>query len=123
MPVVYIDESGFSHDMPRTHGYAKIGERCFGTHDWGAKGRTNVIGALIGQRLLTLALFDCTINTDAFTAWTEQDLLPKLSTERALLNKWKRSLLACKMDTRNIIGKIHNDKQNHKSPYQKLAEI
>ncbi|WP_338140843.1 transposase [Candidatus Neptunichlamydia sp. REUL1] len=63
MPIVYIDESGFAHDMPRTHGYAKIGERCFGTHDWGAKGRTNVIGALIGKSLLTLALFDCTINT------------------------------------------------------------
>ncbi|WP_316358854.1 transposase [Candidatus Neptunichlamydia sp. REUL1] len=81
VPIVYIDESGFAHDMPRTYGYAKIGERCFGTHDWGAKGRTNVIGALIGKSLLTLALFDCTINTDAFTAWTEQDLLPKLSAE------------------------------------------
>ena len=33
-----LDESGFSQSMPRTHGYAKIGERCFGTHDWGAKG-------------------------------------------------------------------------------------
>jgi hypothetical protein len=30
VPIVYIDESGFAHDMPRTHGYAKIGERCFG---------------------------------------------------------------------------------------------
>ncbi len=32
---VYIDESGFAHDMPRTHGYSKKGHRCFGTHDWG----------------------------------------------------------------------------------------
>lgn len=85
VPIVYIDESGFAHDMPRTHGYAKIGERCFGTHDWGAKGRTNAIGALIGRNLLTVTLFDCTINTDAFTAWTEQDLLPKLSTQSVLV--------------------------------------
>ena len=64
--------------MPRTHGYSKIGERCFGIHDWGAKGRTNAIGALLGTNLLTLALFDCNINTDAFSSWMQQDLLPKL---------------------------------------------
>ena len=85
IPIVYIDESGFVHDMPRTHGDAKIGERCFGTHDWGAKSRTNAIGALIGKSLLPVALFDCTMNTDAFTSWTEQDVLPKLSTESVIV--------------------------------------
>ena len=64
--------------MPRTHGYSKIGQRCFGTHDWGSQGRTNAIGALIGTSLLTLALFDCNINTEAFSMWIQQDLLPKL---------------------------------------------
>lgn len=64
--------------MPRTYGYSKKGERCFGTHDWGAKGRTNAIGALLGSRLLTVSLFDCNINTDAFSVWVNQDLLPKL---------------------------------------------
>jgi hypothetical protein len=34
-------------------------DRCFGSHDWEAKGRTNAIGALIGKRLLTVALFEC----------------------------------------------------------------
>ena len=71
--------------MPRTHGYSKIGERCFGTHDWGARGRTNAIGALLGKNLLTLSLFDCNINTDAFSAWAEQDLLPKLPSESVLV--------------------------------------
>ena len=65
--------------MPRTHGYSKKGDRCFGSHDWGARGRTNAIGALLEDRLLTISLFDCTINTDAFTAWIKLDLLPKLS--------------------------------------------
>jgi hypothetical protein len=41
-PVVFIDESGFAHDMPRRKGYAPVGARCFGTRDWHAKGRTNV---------------------------------------------------------------------------------
>ena len=36
---IYIDESGFAHDMPRRFGYAPLGERCFGSHDWHAKGR------------------------------------------------------------------------------------
>jgi hypothetical protein len=52
-PIVYIDESGFAHDMPRTHGYSMKGKRCYGTHDWGARGRTNAIGALINGLHLT----------------------------------------------------------------------
>ena len=75
---MYIDESGFSHDMPRTHGYSDKGQRCYGTHDWGAKGRTNAIGALIGAKLLTVSLFESTINSEVFTAWVQQDLIPKL---------------------------------------------
>jgi transposase len=65
--------------MPRTHGYALKGNRCYGTHDWNAKGRTNVIGALVGKLLLTMALLTgTTVNTDVFTSWVKQDLLPKL---------------------------------------------
>lgn len=77
-PVVFIDESGFAHDMPRTHGYAVKGQRCYGKHDWGAKGRTNVIGALLGGVLLTVSLFQTTVNTAIFNGWVMQDLLPKL---------------------------------------------
>ena len=29
-PIVYLDESGFAHDMPRMHGYSPRGKRCFG---------------------------------------------------------------------------------------------
>lgn len=73
-----MDESGFAHDMPRTHGYAPKGQRCYGKHDWGAKGRTNIIGALLAGVLLTISLFQTTINTEIFTAWIAHDLLPKL---------------------------------------------
>lgn len=64
--------------MPRTHGYAARGKRCFGKQDWNARGRTNVIGALIGSTLLTVSLFSCNIDSDVFHAWTKHDLLPKL---------------------------------------------
>ena len=60
------------------------GQRCYGAHDWGAKGRTNAIGALIGATLLTVSLFESTINSEVFTAWVKQDLLPKLP-ERSII--------------------------------------
>lgn len=78
IPISYLDESGFSYDMRRTHAYGQIGERCYGKYDWGAKGRTNVIGALLGKKLLTASLFNGTINSDVFYAWVMQDLIPKL---------------------------------------------
>jgi transposase len=83
--LVYIDESGFAHDMPRTHGYSDRGKRCYGVHDWGAKGRTNAIGALIGRALLTVMLLSGTVNTETFTSWIQADLLPKLSPQSIIV--------------------------------------
>lgn len=77
-PIVYIDESGFAHDMPRTHGYSDKGQRCYGAHDWGAKGRTNAIGGLIGSALIAIGLVTGSVNTVVFTSWVEQILLPEL---------------------------------------------
>lgn len=83
--MVFLDESGFAHDMPRTHGYAPKGKRCFGSHDWGSKGRTNVIGALLGKTLLTVSLFETTINTEIFDAWVIEDLIPKLPPQSVVI--------------------------------------
>lgn len=77
-PVVYIDESGFAHDMPRTHGYAPVGRRCFGQHEWNAKGRINVIGALLNKEFMTVTLVDGSIDADVFHAWLRKELLPEL---------------------------------------------
>ncbi|MBX3326623.1 MAG: transposase [Nitrospira sp.] len=76
--VVSSDESGFTQDMPRRHGYAPNGQRCHGVHNWHARGRTNVIGALIGKDLLTVGRFKTNVDADVFTGWARQDLLPKL---------------------------------------------
>ena len=67
--IVSLDESGFAHDMPRTHGYSRKGSRCYGEQDWHAKGRVNVIGAIHNHQLFAVRLFDCSINSDVFFAW------------------------------------------------------
>ena len=76
--VVYLDESGFAVDSPRVYGYAEKGERCYAQKNWHAKGRINVIGAIIGFVFLTVCLFDCNIDSDVFCAWLIKDLLPKV---------------------------------------------
>ena len=43
-----------------------------------AGGRTDAAGALCGNGLLTLSLFDGGIDADVFSAWTGQNLLPEL---------------------------------------------
>ena len=78
--MIYVDESGFAESMPRTHGYSAKGDRCYGVHDWHARGRKNAIGAIIGFTFLTLSLFDENIHSDIFYAWLVQDLLPKAPT-------------------------------------------
>jgi len=78
IPLIYIDESGFSENMPRTFGSASEGSRCFGKHDWTAKQRTNAIGALNKDKLLTAALFDGSITTDVFEEWRQHGLRPVL---------------------------------------------
>ena len=78
IPLIYIDESGFPEEMPGIFGYAPTGMRCFGKHNPMSKRRTDAVGALTGDRLLTAALFDGTINTDVFEAWLRQGLLPAL---------------------------------------------
>ncbi|MET1257300.1 transposase [Aliikangiella maris] len=84
-PIVYLDESGFSQSAPRTHGYADKGKRCYGIHNWYAKGRVNTIGAIIRNTFVTLSLFTGSINTDVFHARITQDLLPKVPTDAVIV--------------------------------------
>ena len=64
--------------MPRTHGYAPRGDRCTGKHDWNAKGRVNVIGALLAGVLLSVGLTGENVDADIFNLWLTHDLIPKL---------------------------------------------
>jgi len=82
---VFIDEGEFAHDMPRTPGYSDQKKRCYGTHDWAAKGRTHVIGSLFSGSLLTARLFDRTIHTTVFNTWLIQERIPKLPEKSAVV--------------------------------------
>ena len=74
--IVYIDESGFAVDSPRTHGYSTRGSRCYGKYDWNARERINAIGALINKTLFACNLYEHTINSDTFKACVADHLLP-----------------------------------------------
>lgn len=71
--------------MPRLQGYALPGERCVGQHHWHAKGRLNVIGALLASDLITVCLFTGSINANTFSAWVAQDLLPQLPPQSIII--------------------------------------
>ncbi len=76
--IVYLDESGFEEDTLRDYGYAKIGIRCVDSFNWQAKGRTNVIGAILGGILVGIGLFEFNVNANVFHGWVVQCLLPAL---------------------------------------------
>jgi hypothetical protein len=65
-------------DAPRTHGYSLKGIRCYGSCDWHARGRINVIGACIDMAFINVVLFDGSINSDVFYAWVTNELLASL---------------------------------------------
>ena len=85
MPLIYIDESGFQSESTRSHSYSLQGTRAEAEFNWQLKNCSNAIGALIENRLLTVRIFDCSVNTRVFECWIEQDLLPKLKESSVLI--------------------------------------
>ena len=71
--------------MPRRNGYAPIGTRGVGKHHWHARGRINVIGALLVSCWLTVSWFTGSINANTFSAWVAQDWLPQLPSNRVIV--------------------------------------
>ena len=100
-PIVYIDESGFAYDMPRTHGYAPRGQRCPGQQNWNAKGRINVIGALLTGVLVCVGLTEANVDADIFNLWLEHDLIPKLPSKAILV--MDRATFHRRGDTKDLI--------------------
>jgi hypothetical protein len=84
-PIVYLDESGFAVDAPRTHGYSRMGVRCYGKKDWHAKGRLNAIGAIYAFQLLTVELWNCNIDSNVFLTWVQKALLPVTPTQSVIV--------------------------------------
>jgi transposase len=82
---VYLDESGFAVDAPRTHGYSWKGTRCYGQLDWHEKGRLNAIGALLSFELIAVQLWECNIDSDVFLAWVQTALLPSIPSQSVVV--------------------------------------
>ncbi|MFV0292497.1 MAG: transposase, partial [Paracoccus sp. (in: a-proteobacteria)] len=61
------------------------GLRCPGLRDWQARGRVNVIGALLAGVLLSVGLTASNVDADMFNLWLGQDLLPKLPPDAVLV--------------------------------------
>ena len=57
--------------MPRIQGYSIKGHRCYGKHDWGSRGRTNVIGGLLDSTLIAVGLLTGSVDTSVFTCWVD----------------------------------------------------
>lgn len=57
------------------HGYSLKGHRCYGLHDWQAKGRINAIGAITKNEFLTVVLIHENINSQFFYQRLVDDLL------------------------------------------------
>lgn len=78
-PLVYLDETGFEKDAPRTHGWSQKGKRGYGKISGNRRPRTSLIAAQLGKTLLALLLISGTVNTVVFNAWVAQFLLPELT--------------------------------------------
>lgn len=75
---MFLDECGIRKDWIRRYGYAPIGKRCYGEHDWHGKNQVNAIGAVCENRLFAVGLFNHSIDKETFKAWMEQLLIPAL---------------------------------------------
>ena len=78
MPIAYVDESGFAHSMPRTHGYSRMGKRCYGSCDYNARGRKNVLAALYESSIVGYGIIEDNIDTNVFNTWVEKILMTDL---------------------------------------------
>ena len=64
--------------MARRYGYLKVRDRCYGTYNWNAKGRENVIWALVNNSLTACGLVNGNVDSDTFNTWLEKILIPEL---------------------------------------------
>ena len=78
-PIIYLDEFGFKTSSYRPYAYAPRGQKCFDSYNWQLKSTTNAIGAIHGNQLFAVGLYDFNVNADVFYHWTKNLLLPALS--------------------------------------------
>lgn len=100
-PIIYLDESGFKSHDNRPRGYSYKGQPCLGEYNWQLKNQTNAIGAIYNNVLFSVALYDCSINSDVFHSWVVQLLLPNLPENSVLI--MDNATFHKRQDTQEII--------------------
>jgi putative transposase len=76
--IVYFDESGFTAESYRPHGWAPVGQKVFGDISGNNRKTTNLIMAQRQKEWLAPMLFTGSCNTATVNTWLEEMLLPEL---------------------------------------------
>lgn len=77
--IVFIDESGFDHQMIKERCWCPKGQKIIGEKAGGSRGRTSVIAGLCVGKIKAPCYFNGHTDTVVFCAWLEQMLLPELT--------------------------------------------
>ena len=80
-----MDKSGFAYSMAMTHGYSRIGKRCYGSYDWNAKGRKNIVAALYEPSIIGCSITKYNIDTNFFNTWVEKILILDLPNKAVIV--------------------------------------
>jgi transposase len=76
--LVFLDESGVTTKMARTHARAPQGQRAYGSIPLGSWQRLTVLGALAWEGLIATMSIEASTSTPVLLAYLEQVLVPKL---------------------------------------------
>ena len=76
--LVFLDESGVTTKMARTHARAPRGQRAYGSIPLGSWQRLTVLGALACEGLIATMSIEASTSTAVLVAYLEQVLVPKL---------------------------------------------
>ena len=76
--LVYVDESGLTHESDRPHGWGAKGQRVYGDGSGKRLSRTSLLLAQCGLKRFSPLLFSGTCTMALFNRWLEQSLLAAL---------------------------------------------
>jgi len=76
--LVYIDESGVSHQMIKPYCWTKKGTEVIGERSGAKRGRTSVIAALNGENINAPMAYSGTMNGELFLHWLKKILVVSL---------------------------------------------
>ncbi len=76
--LVFVDESGVTTKMTRTHARAPRGQRAHGAVPFGSWRRLTVLGALSTEGMVAAMSIEAATSTPVFLAYLEQVLVPEL---------------------------------------------